>query len=78
MFGLAKEFQSIENAIENAYGPYKERVKERYLDFLKTMPLAARTATRIFISHSTPEGRDAGAYSLAFFRRARSAGELVI
>ncbi|MHC4599738.1 MAG: metallophosphoesterase [Planctomycetota bacterium] len=59
----------FDNAIENAYGPHKDRVKDRYLDFLKTMPLAVRTATRIFISHSTPEGRDAGMYSLAFFRR---------
>ncbi|MHC4779267.1 MAG: metallophosphoesterase [Planctomycetota bacterium] len=59
----------FDNAIENTYGIRKEMIKDRYLDFLKTMPLAAKTATGVFIAHSTPEGRDAGSYNLDFFRK---------
>jgi len=59
----------FENAVEAAYGKFKDRVLARYIDFLKTAPLAIRTPNRIFIAHSTPEGPDVHRYSMEYFRK---------
>ncbi|MHC5079124.1 MAG: metallophosphoesterase, partial [Planctomycetota bacterium] len=59
----------FDNAVENAYGHQKDRVKDKYIEFMKTLPLAALAPNRIFIAHSTPEGADVKKYTLEFFRK---------
>jgi len=59
----------FDNAVEHAYGKRKEEVKAKYMEFLKTIPLAARTKHGVFLAHSTPEGRDVPAYSLSYFTK---------
>lgn len=59
----------FENAIEKAYGGRAAAVREKYLEFMKTMPLAVSTAAGVFASHSTPDRQEAERYSLDFFRQ---------
>ena len=41
--------------VQELYGESAERVRQAYLNFLKTCPLAVALASRVFISHSAPE-----------------------
>jgi hypothetical protein len=60
----------FENALEKAYGERKESVRAKYVEFIKTMPLAAVTQSGIFMAHSTPDRAEVDNFSMAFFRRA--------
>jgi hypothetical protein len=44
--------------LKTMYGDQAERVREAYLSFLRTCPLAVRTSDGVFISHSCPEHCD--------------------
>ncbi len=48
--------EQFRRGIENAYGPAASEVHLAYLRFLGALPLAARSAQGLFISHSTPSG----------------------
>ncbi len=62
----------FDNAMERTYGKGKDSVRKMYVEFIKTMPLAAVTQKGVFIAHSTPNAQDLDMYSMNFFRRAPS------
>jgi hypothetical protein len=41
--------------VQSAYGEHAERVYESYHELLRSLPLAVRTANRVFMCHSAPE-----------------------
>lgn len=51
------------------YGPYYDKVKELFDDYIRTMPLACRAKNGIFICHSTPPQKYIPHYTLSFFRK---------
>jgi len=53
-----------------AYGERWEEVKAAYRRFWKTGPIAVRTESRLFISHSTPRLEKMGDLCLDYFQRA--------
>lgn len=44
--------------LQTMYGGQADRVREAYLGFLRTCPLAVRTSDGVFVSHSSPEHCD--------------------
>lgn len=46
---------AFRNGMEELYGERVEQVRQAYLNFLRTCPLAVRLESRIFISHSAPD-----------------------
>ncbi len=44
--------------LQRVYGPAAEEVRQAYLRFLWTCPLAVRLPQEVFVSHSLPEGVD--------------------
>jgi hypothetical protein len=47
----------FEQGVVQAYGSGADRVLEAMMDFLASLPLAARTPNRVFLSHSLPGAR---------------------
>ncbi|MEA3368201.1 MAG: hypothetical protein U9R68_08825 [Planctomycetota bacterium] len=58
--------------IENAYGPDWPEVHGAYRRFLSALPLAVRTPSGIFISHSTPQRSALARFDYTIFDRALS------
>lgn len=56
--------------IENAYGQSWPEVHGAYRRFLSALPLAVRTPSRIFISHSTPQRSALARFDYSIFDRA--------
>ena len=56
--------------IENAYGPDWPEVHGAYRRFLSALPLAVRTPSGIFISHSTPRSGTLARFDYTIFDRA--------
>ena len=56
--------------IENTYGPEWPEVHGAYRRFLSALPLAARTSSGLFISHSTPQGSALKRFDYSIFERA--------
>lgn len=52
---VTKDFES---GVRLAYGYGTDRVLEAMYDFIRTFPLAGRTAHRVFVSHSLPGPRE--------------------
>jgi hypothetical protein len=46
---------AFRNGLLEAYGDFMDRVREGYLEFLRSLPLAVRLPGGVFISHSLPE-----------------------
>lgn len=46
---------AFRTGVQELYGESTERVRQAYLNFLKTCPLAVSLASRVFICHSIPE-----------------------
>ncbi len=63
--------------ISASYGPDAPMVKEAYRKFYRSIPLAARTQTKLFFCHSTPEGEQVNKFTLDFFRRAPNLYDVV-
>ena len=52
--------------LQHMYGPATEKVREAYLPFFETCPLAVRMSGGVFISHSIPEQLDSRSSSNKF------------
>ena len=55
--------------INELYGKAGEQVRQAYLAFLATCPLAIRVEPGVFISHSCPDHCDRDAFDLSIFAR---------
>ncbi|HID77580.1 MAG TPA: hypothetical protein EYP56_16490 [Planctomycetaceae bacterium] len=55
--------------LHEIYGPATEKVREAYLPFIRTCPLALRLPRGIFISHSLPEDVDVKGFDHTVFTR---------
>lgn len=55
--------------ITEMYGEEGERVRDAYMEFIASCPIAIRVASGIFISHSLPEKVDRDGFDTAVFTR---------
>ena len=55
--------------MQEMYGPATEKVREAYLGFLRSCPLAVRLPGGVFVCHSLPEKADCGGFCAEFFHR---------
>jgi hypothetical protein len=55
--------------INEMYGTSGEKIRDAYLEFLSSCPLAVRCGRGIFISHSCPDRCDREAFDLSVFER---------
>jgi len=55
--------------LQQAYGPATEKVREAFILFLRTCPLALRLPGGVFVSHSVPEGVDFSGFDTSIFNR---------
>ena len=62
--------------LRHMYGPAAERVREAFLPFLQSSPLAVRLPHGVFISHSVPEGVDKRPFDLGIFDRRLETSDL--
>lgn len=62
--------------MQEVYGAATEKVREAYLPFLRSCPLAVRLPGKIFICHSLPEGVDTRGFDTSIFQRPLDALDL--
>lgn len=55
--------------LQQMFGPATEKVREAYLPFFESCPLAVRMPGGIFISHSIPENCELGKFDRSIFAR---------
>ena len=55
--------------LQHMYGPATEKVREAYLPFLESCPLAIRLPGGVFVSHSVPEKADTDRFDKTIFTR---------
>jgi len=55
--------------LQHMYGPAAEKVRQAYLPFLASCPLAVRLPGGVFISHSLPRAADTGSFDKTIFSR---------
>lgn len=55
--------------LQETYGAATEKIREAYLEFLRTCPLAVRVAGDVFITHSLPDNLDAIDFDKSIFER---------
>ena len=55
--------------LQEVYGAATEKVREAYMAFIRTCPLAVRLPGGIFICHSAPESVDRGRFDSTIFDR---------
>jgi hypothetical protein len=55
--------------LQHVYGPATEKVREAYLPFLESCPLAVRLPGGVFVSHSVPEKADSDRFDPTIFTR---------
>jgi len=55
--------------LQQMYGPATEKVREAYLEFLRSCPLAVRLPSGVFISHSIPQQVDVRPFDKSLFTR---------
>jgi hypothetical protein len=63
------------NGITEMYGDEGERVRDAYMEFIASSPIAIRVASGIFISHSLPEKCDRDGFDTAVFTRPLSCAD---
>lgn len=68
--------RAFEEGVAQAYGDRREEVRGCYQRFIETMVAACRTEHGLFISHSTPEGRDLDTFDLGLFEHGRLTDDL--
>lgn len=61
--------------VDSAYGPRAEEIYAQYLELFDSLPLAARTANRVFLSHSLPSLRRLPDLDFSALERAQPAPE---
>jgi hypothetical protein len=61
--------------INELYGCAGERVRDAYLQFLATCPLAVRLTSGVFISHSCPDNCDREPFDVSIFERPLSCAD---
>lgn len=54
---------------QQMYGTLAGKVRDAYIEFLKSLPLAVRISYGLFISHSIPEQTDCEPYDIGVFER---------
>ncbi len=63
--------------LQEMYGPATDKVREAYLPFLRSCPLAVRLVdVGVLVCHSLPERVDVGGFDTAIFDRALNAADL--
>ena len=62
--------EAFDEGLRGAYGARWEEVKEAYKAFWKNSPVAIRTSTGVFVSHSTPRLDHADGLTLDYLRAA--------
>ena len=67
---------AFEEAVALAYPDAADRVLEALAAFVRSLPLAGRTANRVFVSHSLPGPRDVPAFDPVVFSRAATDEDL--
>ncbi len=55
--------------MQEAYGSATEKVREAYLEFLRSCPLAVRLPGGVFVCHSAPENVDTMPFDVSIFDR---------
>ncbi|NLE37068.1 MAG: hypothetical protein GX621_03490 [Pirellulaceae bacterium] len=55
--------------LQHMYGPATEKVREAYLPFIESCPLAVRLPGGVFVSHSLPEKADSNKFDKTIFQR---------
>lgn len=60
---------TFREGLQQMYGARAEDVREAYLDFLVSCPLAVRLASGVLICHSIPENVDRDGYDADIFKR---------
>ncbi len=55
--------------VGTAYGPHAAAIYARYLELFAVVPLALRTANRVFLSHSLPSARRLDAFNPALLEQ---------
>ena len=63
--------------MQHRYGPAADKVREAYLHFIASCPLAARMPNGVFISHSIPEKSDKRGFDASLFHREPEIGDFV-
>ncbi len=53
--------------LQDQYGPAVDKIREAYMPFIRTLPLAVRVEERIWISHTLPENVDKLGMDLTLF-----------
>ena len=71
MLNLAFRLGAVE-----AYGPAADKVREGYLDFIRSCPLAVRLPGDVFVCHSVPEKVDEKSFDVSLFDRELDAQDL--
>jgi hypothetical protein len=61
--------------LQQMYGPAAEKVREAFIPFLESCPLAVRLPHGIFIAHSIPEHCDRRQFDASIFHRKLEFGE---
>jgi hypothetical protein len=62
--------------LQEMYGAATEKVREAYLDFLRTCPLAVRLPGEVLVCHSVPEQTDARGFDASVLKRPLDAMDL--
>jgi hypothetical protein len=60
---------SFRLGLQQMYGPAADKVREAFIPFIRSCPLAVRLANGVFISHSVPEEVDKRAFDTSIFTR---------
>lgn len=60
---------AFREGLRQLYGNHSEQVRQSYLEFLASCPLAVRAASGLFISHSIPEKVDRDGYDIEVLSR---------
>ena len=67
---------AFEASVREAYGPTGREVMDAICDFLRSLPLAGRTANRVFLSHSLPNARELPVFDPTVVRREPTPADL--
>jgi hypothetical protein len=63
--------------LQQMYGPATEKIRDAFLPFFRSCPLAVRLPHGIFISHSIPEGVDTRDFDKTIFTRELDMGDYI-
>src|SRR5262249_13635797 len=66
----------FERGVRERYGAGSRKGYEAILDFIRSFPIAARTANRVWVSHSLPAVDDMGYFDMGVFSRAAKESDL--